>query len=206
LFLERELNESIARNLVSKSKKELRRALLETRLKAARDPLANDALQQRVRDALQHHEPRCVGFYWPLDGEFDARNVLANWLAADASRTACLPVITQRDAPLEFHTWAPDLPMRVGEHRIHEPASGRLAMPDLVLVPCVGFDEDGYRLGYGGGYYDRTFAAWRTAGTVPKALGIAWEACRTGALQREAHDIPLDAIITDAGYYPREAR
>jgi 5-formyltetrahydrofolate cyclo-ligase len=209
LFLERELNESIARKLpaaaVAKSKKELRRGLLETRLQAARDPLANDALQRRVSEVLQQRAPRCVGFYWPLDGEFDARDALAQWLAADASRVACLPVITARGAPLEFHLWSPQIEMRIGEHRIQEPASGQIVTPDLVLVPCVGFDDDGYRLGYGGGYYDRTFAKWRAAGTVPRAVGIAYEACRVSELQREAHDIPLDTIVTDKHSYPRDA-
>jgi 5,10-methenyltetrahydrofolate synthetase len=206
LFLERELNESIARNPVAKSKKELRRALLETRLQAAREPLANEALQRRVSEVLQRCAPHCVGFYWPLDGEFDARGALADWLAADASRMACLPVITARGAPLEFHVWSPQMPMRIGEHRIQEPASGQIVMPDLVLVPCVGFDDKAYRLGYGGGYYDRTLAQWRAAGAaLPHAIGIAYEACRIGDLQREAHDIPLDTIITDAASYPRDA-
>ena len=71
-------------------------------------------------------------------------------------------------------------------------------IPDLLFVPCVGFDADGYRLGYGGGYYDRTLAAWPVA-TKPVTVGIAYEACRTEALGREAHDIPLDLIITEAG-------
>jgi 5-formyltetrahydrofolate cyclo-ligase len=209
LFLERELNESIARKLpaagVAQSKKALRRGLLETRLQAARDPLANPALQQRVSEILQRCAPRCVGFYWPLEGEFDARDALAQWLAADPTRVACLPVIIARGAPLEFHVWSPKMEMRMGEHRIQEPASGQPVTPDLVLVPCVGFDSDAYRLGYGGGYYDRTFAQWRAAGTVPQAIGIAYEACRISDLQREAHDIPLDTIVTDKGSYPRNA-
>jgi 5-formyltetrahydrofolate cyclo-ligase len=204
LFLERELNESIACNSVAKSsKKALRRALFDARLHASREPGVSDALSRRLLDMLRHHAPRRVGFYWPLEGEFDARGAIATWLALDAAREASLPVVTQRDAPLAFHAWTPTMPMEIGEHRIPVPAKARDVMPELVFVPCVGFDEDGYRLGYGGGYYDRTLAGWRAAGVVPVAIGIAYEACKTDTLPREPHDLPLDAIITDAGCYPR---
>jgi len=93
--------------------------------------------------------------------------------------------------------------MQVGAHRIHEPTSGEVIVPDLLFVPCVGFDADGYRLGYGGGYYDRTLCRFRAdGGKVPVTVGVAYEACRTDALLREAHDIPLDAVVTDARWYP----
>jgi 5,10-methenyltetrahydrofolate synthetase len=94
--------------------------------------------------------------------------------------------------------------MKTGHHRIPEPASGQVVTPDLLVIPCVGFDAQGYRLGYGGGYYDRTLAAWPAA-TRPVTVGVAYEACRTDTLQREAHDIPLDLIITDAACYPQPA-
>ncbi|WP_133650491.1 5-formyltetrahydrofolate cyclo-ligase [Paraburkholderia flava] len=200
--MEREVKPSIARNPIAKSKSELRRALLETRVEAAREPVLNDALKRRVHDLLNDRAPVSVGFYWPLSGEFDARDAIASWLAADSARIASLPVIVQRGAPLEFHAWTPDMPMRDGEHRIPEPTSARIVIPDLLLVPCVGFDADGYRLGYGGGYYDRTLAAWPGA-QRPVTVGIAYEACRTDALTREAHDIPLDAIVTDSAIYPQ---
>ena len=174
--------------------------LLEARLHAARDASRNDALSARISAALDHYAPASVGLYWPLSGEFDMRETIASWLAKDGTRRASLPVITARNAPLEFHVWTPDMAMQMGAHRIHEPTSGEVIQPELLFVPCVGFDADGYRLGYGGGYYDRTLAAWR--GAKPVAVGIAYEACRTNALDREAHDIPLDAIITDAASYP----
>jgi 5-formyltetrahydrofolate cyclo-ligase len=204
LFLERELNGSIARNPAGKSKNELRRMLLEARLHAALDPLHNDALKHRMLAILQRYAPRSVGFYWPLAGEFDARDAIAMWLALDPNRLASLPVVKGREEPLEFHAWTPDAPMQTGLHRIPVPASALVVQPDLLLVPCVGFDEDGYRLGYGGGYYDRTLAAWH-GNARPVTVGVAYEACRTPRLVREAHDIPLDAIITDAGCYPRPA-
>jgi len=77
-------------------------------------------------------------------------------------------------------------------------------IPELLLVPCVGFDADGYRLGYGGGYYDRTLAGW-PGPTKPITVGVGYEACRTVALEREAHDIPLDMIVTESGLHARAA-
>ncbi|MBN3758447.1 5-formyltetrahydrofolate cyclo-ligase [Paraburkholderia sp. Tr-20389] len=196
------MNSSIACNPAAKSKKELRATLLEARLHAAREAANNDALSRRVLDVLTVHAPASVGLYWPLSGEFDIRDAIAVWLSGDGSRRAALPVITGRDKPLEFHVWTPDMPMQVGAHRIHEPTSGEVIVPDLLFVPCVGFDADRYRLGYGGGYYDRTLAAFRNAGgTVPVTVGVAYEACRTDSLAREAHDIPLDVVITDTRAY-----
>jgi 5,10-methenyltetrahydrofolate synthetase len=202
LFLEHELDPSIACNPGAKSKKALRQTLLEARLDAAREPASAEALKHQVLDVLTRYEPACVGFYWPLAGEFDAREAIAGWLASDAKRQAGLPVIHQVGGSLAFHAWAPDMTMKTGHHKIPEPDSGRVVIPDLLLVPCVGFDETGYRLGYGGGYYDRTLAVWPGA-TKPVTVGIAYDACRTDALQHEAHDIPLDAIVTETGRYPK---
>jgi 5-formyltetrahydrofolate cyclo-ligase len=204
LFLERELDPSIACNPVAESKKALRRMLLEARLQAASEPAHNAALSRRILDALKHYGVSSVGFYWPLSGEFDARAAIAIWLAANAQREASLPIVKERGAPLEFHAWTPDTPMKIGHHKIAEPTSGRVVVPDLLFVPCVGFDAGGFRLGYGGGYYDRTLAAW-PASKKPVTVGIAYEVCRTDALQREAHDIPLDLIVTEAGLYPHPA-
>lgn len=204
MFLERELNPSIACNPAAESKKALRRMLLEARLQAASEPAHNAALNRRVLDALKHYGVSSVGFYWPLAGEFDARTAIAIWLAADSQREAGLPIVKERGVPLEFHAWAPDMTMKIGHHKIAEPTSGCVVAPDLLFVPCVGFDADGFRLGYGGGYYDRTLAAW-PGPKKPVTVGIAYEACRTDALQREAHDIPLDLIVTEAGLYPRPA-
>lgn len=200
------MNPSIARNpsddSVKEAKKALRQTLLKARLQAAREPSHNAALSRRVVDTLRHYQPACVGFFWPLSGEFDARAAISIWLAADTSREAALPVVVNRHAALEFHAWQPDMPMKTGHHQIAEPTSERIVIPDLLFVPCVGFDADGYRLGYGGGYYDRTLAAW-PAHRKPVTVGIAYEACRTEALDHEAHDIPLDAIVTEAGSYPQ---
>ena len=179
--------------------------LLETRLHAALGPADSEALSRRLLDALKRYEPACVGFYWPLPGEFDARAAIAIWLAPGGQRQASLPVVRTRGEALEFHAWAPDTPMKTGHHRIPEPVPQEVVVPDLLFVPCVGFDAQGYRLGYGGGYYDRTLASW-PGKKKPITIGVACEACRIDALQREAHDIPLDMIVTEAACYPEQAQ
>jgi 5,10-methenyltetrahydrofolate synthetase len=144
---------------------------------------------------------RCVGFYWPVAGEFDAREVIANWLHRDTARCAALPVVVAPRAAMAFHAWMPDTPMQQGRYRIPVPADGRAVVPDVLLVPCVGFDSARYRLGYGGGYYDRTLAAWPTQAPRPIAIGVAYQCGHVEALVHEAHDIPLDAVITENGLY-----
>jgi 5,10-methenyltetrahydrofolate synthetase len=192
---------------LAEAKKTWRLRLREARLTAFSDKVAHAALTANLDALIAHLAPRfavrSIGFYWPLPGEFDAREWIAAWLAADASRRAALPVIRERHTPLQFYFWTPGAPMREGHHSIPEPAAqdaADVAVPDLLLVPCVGFDRAGYRLGYGGGYYDRTLAAW-PAGEAPLTVGLAWEACRIddGVLEPEAHDLPLDAVVTDSG-------
>ncbi|WP_250452780.1 5-formyltetrahydrofolate cyclo-ligase [Caballeronia sp. ATUFL_M2_KS44] len=161
------------------------------------------ALGERLRAVLEERAVRCIGFYWPVAGEFDARAVLTEWLAsndATDAREAALPVVVQPHAPMVFHAWRADSPMRSGRYRIPVPEEERVVVPDLLLVPCVGFDADRFRLGYGGGYFDRTLAAWPAA-LKPATIGIAYEAGKLGALPRESHDMPLDAIVTEAALY-----
>ncbi|VBM47524.1 5-formyltetrahydrofolate cyclo-ligase [Burkholderia pseudomallei] len=194
------MSESIARAPAPNPKRTLRETLARRRLDAQRAPRAHDALARRVLAILAQCAPRTVGFYWPLPGEFDARDAIASWLAGDASRQAALPVIGKPRTPLEFHAWTPDAPMREGRHRIAEPAAGARLVPELLLIPCVGFDHCCFRLGYGGGYYDRTLAAWPGT-TPPVTVGVAYDACGVRELPREAHDLPLDWIVTETRLY-----
>lgn len=207
--MEHGVSESIARNHFhpgtssghGERKQALRRALSQARRHAQSQPAANDALDARLRLLLDHLAPRTVGFYWPLPGEFDARAAVLAWCAAQAGRQAALPVIREQRTPLEFHAWDAHTPMREGHHRIPEPASGVAVVPDLLLIPCVGFDSRLYRLGYGGGYYDRTLAAW-PGDAPPVTVGIAYAACRVDALPTEEHDHAMQWVVTEEETYP----
>lgn len=180
----------------SESSRKLQRAQLIAARSAPAAAASERALQQRVADWLARADVRVLGFYFPIRGEPDLRDVVAAWLAADARRVASLPAVVGN--LLEFHAWTPEAPLRAGEFGIAVPAHGRVVQPDGLLVPCVGFDEARHRLGYGGGYYDRTLASlvpW------PLVVGIAYESAKLPTIDPQPHDMRLDAVITDAAQY-----
>lgn len=177
------------------------RKLQRARLIEARNALANResldaALQSRVAEWLRQADVHVVGFYFPTRGEADLRTVIAQWLALDAHRVAALPVMSGK--LLEFHAWTADAPMQAGGFGIPVPAQGRAVQPDCLLIPCVGFDQQRFRLGYGGGYYDRTLASlmpW------PLVVGIALEATKVESIDPRPHDMQMDVVITETAQY-----
>ncbi|WP_417492354.1 5-formyltetrahydrofolate cyclo-ligase [Maricaulis sp.] len=156
------------------------------------------AITPRLDQLLARHFDRLDGLtvsaWWPIRGELDLRDWLAG-LAARGARAA-LPVVTTRHAPLEFHAWTPQTPMTRGFRDIPVPAAGPAVIPDIVLAPLVGWDGAGYRLGYGGGYFDRTLAGLAPR---PLAIGIGFEAARLATIFPQPHDIAMQAIITETG-------
>lgn len=154
------------------------------------------ALRESARADIRH-----IAAFWSMPDEPGLQALLRQW-AQDASLTVSLPVVTGPDAPLEFRLWTPDTPMTPGAYGIQEPDGPAAPAPDLVLVPTLGFTRQGDRMGYGGGYYDRTLAALRAANHSFIAIGIAWA---SGDLSGDAytpapHDVRLDAVLTDKGW------
>lgn len=154
----------------------------------------------RLREAGRP-DVRHIAAFWSLPEEPELQPLLAQW-AADEALLVSLPVVKGPDQPLEFRRWDPDTPMHAGAHGILEPEGPVAPPPDVVLVPTLGYTRQGDRVGYGGGYYDRTLAALKIAGRPFTTLGIAW-AC--GDLSGEAytpaaHDVRLDSILTDKGW------
>ena len=138
----------------------------------------------------------CIGFYWPFKGEIDLRHLVRDFIAQGAE--AALPVVVEKGRPLEFWAWRPRMKLGRGIWNIPIPAEREPVRPTALLVPVVGFDAAGYRLGYGGGYYDRTFAAlvpW------PLAVGIAFDAARVDTVDPQPHDLQLDVVLTDVAQY-----
>jgi len=136
-----------------------------------------------------------VGFYWPMEGEVDPR-VAAHRFRARGSRTA-LPVVVTRGAPLEFREWMPGIATVPGVFGLPVPQSPAL-VPDVLLIPPVGFDAEGFRLGYGGGYFDRTLAS---LSPQPLKIALAREASRVATIHPQPHDVPMDFVITEAGVH-----
>ncbi len=136
-----------------------------------------------------------VAGYWPIRGEPDLRS----WLYRLRGRGAviALPVILQRNVPLGFRRWEAGARLVRGHWNIPEPLpEAPLIDPDAVLAPCLGWDGAGYRLGHGGGYFDRTLAVRHPR---PLAIGIGLQAARLVTIYPQPHDIRLDAIVTEAG-------
>ncbi|RDK06144.1 5-formyltetrahydrofolate cyclo-ligase [Cupriavidus lacunae] len=178
------------------------RRALRTQLLAQRAALPSRAdadarIAASLSELLAGLAVRCLGFYWPIQQEFDARGAVAQWLAAEPGRQAALPAVSRPGAPLDFHLWTPDTPMATGHYGIPVPDGTDAATPDALLIPCVGFSPDKFRLGYGGGFYDRTLAALAPR---PLAIGIGYEACRV-PLQAQAHDIAMAWIVTESGAF-----
>ena len=141
----------------------------------------------------EEHGATLLGVYWPLRGEPDLHPAYAR-LAACGVQLA-LPVVLARDAPLGFAYWNPGEAMQRDAMGVAIPALARTApVPDALLVPCLGFNGAGYRLGYGGGYYDRTLAL----AARPATAGVAY-ACQGASFDAAAHDVALDVILTEAG-------
>jgi len=133
--------------------------------------------------------------YWPIKGEPDLRPLLADLHRAGV--TIALPVVETRAAPLIFRHWTPETRMVRGDWSIPvPPPDAPVLRPQIALAPCLGWDAGCYRLGWGGGYFDRTLAVLQPR---PLVIGIALNAARLGTIFPQPHDIPLDLIVTEAG-------
>lgn len=183
----------------------LRRDLLARRDAFARAPEsgpAGDALARHLLDAVRRHAPRCLGLYAAMRSEFNA----APALVADAARTSrllALPCARRADRRMDYRVWTVErdgAPPSARDDFGIPTGGGETVVPDLVLAPCIGFTRAGHRLGYGGGFYDR----WLAEHPATVAIGIAWSwaLLPPGAYEPEAHDVPLAAVVTEAGVLP----
>jgi 5,10-methenyltetrahydrofolate synthetase len=161
----------------------------------------NEAITELLLALLPDMQSACVSFYWPFEGEFDPRFAIRRWRERGAR--AALPVVVRKGAPLEFREWWPGAPMKRGVFDLPIPDGTPVVTPDVALIPPVGFDDEGYRLGYGGGYFDRTLAA---LACPPLKVGVAFELSRIPTIRPQPHDIPMDCIVTEAGVHRAGAR
>ena len=175
-------------------RKAKRMVLIERRLAMRAEERA--AHSEAITAALAQVLPSCrctlIGFYWPFKGEYDPRP-LARTLYDHGMRLA-LPVVVEKARPLMFREWWPGIPMVHGVWNIPVPAEGEPVLPAIVLAPLVGFDDRNYRLGYGGGYYDRTLAA---SAAKPRVVGVGFELSRIATIHPQPHDMPMDLIVTE---------
>lgn len=173
-----------------------RRELLALRqaVAPARADEIRDAVARLVADGVPGLTSACVGFYWPFRGELDLRPLAADLVARGAR--AALPAVVVKGQPVEFRPWTPGMALAADAVGIPAPPPGAATRPAILLVPLLGFDGAGYRLGYGGGYYDRTLAA---LGRRPLAVGVGHALGHLPTIDPQPHDVPLDAIATEDG-------
>jgi len=141
-----------------------------------------------------------VAFCWPIKNEYDARHI-ARTLRGLGALTA-LPVVVAPKSPLAFREWHPGVELAKGALDIPYPVNSREIVPDAVLLPMNGWDPQGYRLGYGAGFFDRTLASLEKK---PVVIGVAYEQARLDTIHPQPWDIPVDYLVTERGVYRRDA-
>ena len=183
-------------------KSALRKRLVEQRLGLPDRLQRADQLQRVMRIWLVGRPDVSIGAYWPIKGEFDPLPALHRWkedgelLDEPQLRRIGLPVVDKLHKTLRFHAWFPGCPMEEDAYGIPKPKDTEVIVPTLLFVPCVGYGPGGYRLGYGGGFYDRTLARLEPR---PYTVGLGFTCGFVPELEPESHDVPLDAILNDNG-------
>ena len=149
------------------------------------------AIVRKLDEMISAHSNEIVSVYWPIRAEPDLRS----WMRAACSRglRVALPVALELGQPMTFREWRPESPMARGLWKIPHPASGPEVLPTTVLAPLVGFDSKCYRLGYGGGFFDRTLAAMLGQ---PVVIGVGYPQVRIPTIFPQHHDIPMNWIVT----------
>ncbi|MBN8493025.1 MAG: 5-formyltetrahydrofolate cyclo-ligase [Burkholderiales bacterium] len=186
----------------TRDKRALRKQLQAERLAMADRHERSVHLQQVLRVWLVGRQERTIGAYWPIKGEFDALPALYRWSEAEPDRRIGLPVVDRETKHLRFHVWYPGCPMEEDAYGIPKPKDTEAFEPELLLVACVGFGPRGLRLGYGGGFYDRTLADLRPR---PYTVGVGYMHGHVPWLEAEPHDVPLDAMLTEEGVFWQRA-
>jgi 5-formyltetrahydrofolate cyclo-ligase len=154
---------------------------------------AGDIIARLVDDIIAKRTG-ILGIYWPFRAEFDPRPLVERLVTA--GRAVALPVVVDKRGPLEYRAWSPGEPLIAGVWDIPIPEKPEVVVPSAVLAPVVGFDRAGYRLGYGGGYFDRTLGSLDPR---PYAIGVGFEMQRIETIYPQDFDVPMDVVVTEAG-------
>lgn len=158
----------------------------------------NTAIDESLEIAFADAGGAVIGFCWPFAAEPEPRFAVRRW--REAGSRAALPVVVAPRMPLEFREWFPGAPMERGVYDIPYPTGTDILAPEVALVPVNGFDRRGFRLGYGGGFFDRTLAVMQPR---PVCIGLGYEIARLATIHPQPHDIPFDFVVTEAGIEAR---
>ncbi len=156
---------------------------------------AAKAVSAHFFSGVSYYAQDVIAGYWRIRDELDCQPILIRLM--DSGQKVVLPVVAGPDQPLDLRVWEADAPLYEAGFGTLAPSDlAPRAVPDVVLMPLLGFDAAGTRLGYGGGYYDRTLA---TLAKRPRLIGLAFAAQELDHIPREDHDIPLDGVVTEDG-------
>ena len=176
------------------------------RLIAAREALPAstlDAFRQRMDTYLELSFPGLssgrLAFCWPIKGEYDARHFARTM--RDRGALTALPVVVAPKKPLIFREWHPGVRLATGALNIPYPVDSPEVLPDAVILPMNGWDAQGYRLGYGAGFFDRTLASLAKR---PVVIGVSYELAKLDTIHPQDWDIPMDYVVTERGVYRRD--
>ncbi|MGB2439708.1 MAG: 5-formyltetrahydrofolate cyclo-ligase, partial [Candidatus Puniceispirillaceae bacterium] len=152
---------------------------------------------------LEEFKPRCIAGYWPIKTELDVFPLLSA-CAGVADLSLCLPITGAPETALRFHRWHPKDKLDIGPYNTRQPfASAPVILPDLILLPLLAFDENFNRLGYGGGFYDRTLASFASTGHKVSAIGIAYDQQQIDKVPTGPFDRALDGVLSPSGLRQR---
>jgi 5-formyltetrahydrofolate cyclo-ligase len=182
----------------AQSKAELRRAALTARdaLSAEERSAKSARISGHLASFLFEDRPAVLAGYWPIGSEADIRAALRGLSQLEVQ--LALPVVV--NGRVVFREWAPGWPLYpAGFGSMGPPPEAETRVPDTLIVPVVGYDKQGHRLGYGKGFYDRAIAELRAKGGQPRLIGVAFAAQEVSSIPSEPHDIRLDDLITEAG-------
>jgi 5-formyltetrahydrofolate cyclo-ligase len=171
--------------------------------RVALDAAICSAFRQRIDRHIERAFPGLAGarlaFCWPIRNEYDARHLVRR--LRDRGAVTALPVVVARNRPLVFRLWRPGVALAHGPLGIPYPVDSVEILPQAVLLPVNGWDDAGYRLGYGGGYFDRTLAALAPR---PHVIGTGYECAHLETIYPQSWDMPLDYLVTERGVYRRD--
>jgi 5,10-methenyltetrahydrofolate synthetase len=171
--------------------------------RAALTPETLDSWRRRMDGFIEASFPglaRCrLAFCWPIKGEYDARH-LARTLRERGALTA-LPVVVAPKTPLKFREWHPGVRLEKGPLDIPFPSDSAEVVPNAVLLPMNGWDRQGFRLGYGAGFFDRTLAS---LAKKPLVIGVSYELAKLDTIHPQSWDLPMDYVVTERGVYRRD--
>jgi 5-formyltetrahydrofolate cyclo-ligase len=183
-------------------RRQLRNELLARRQKVPEERLHTwrTAIDRHLEYGFPGLAKGVVAFCWPIRNEYDARHLLRR--LRERGAIAALPVVVAPKTPLIFREWHPGVKMALGKLDIPYPAESPELVPRAVLLPMNGYDRQGYRLGYGGGFFDRTLESLRAS--RPVVIGVSFELAAIDTIQPQAWDIPMDYVVTERGVYRRD--